>query len=95
MHLEMFAIYDKKAGAYLPPFFLPNVAMAVRTFCDCVTDDGHQFGKHPEDYSLHQFGSFDQTSGLFEDAKDIVITGLDAQAMAGVDRLPYEVSANA
>lgn len=60
------AVYDEKAKAYLPPFFLPNEAMAIRVFSDCVNSDDHQFGKHPSDYTLFSFGYFDIDTGEFE-----------------------------
>lgn len=70
MKLCVFAIYDEKAKAFLPPFFLPNPAMALRTFADCVNDpvspNQHAFARHPSDYTLFGFGFFDQDSGKFE-----------------------------
>jgi len=66
MKLKMFSVFDSKAKAYLPPFLLPETVMAVRAFGDCVMDSGHAFGKHPEDYTLFQVGSFDQNSGMVE-----------------------------
>lgn len=66
MNLKIFSIFDGKAQAYIQPFFLPTVGMAVRTFTDCVTDPGHAFGKHPEDYTLFEIGEFDDHSGEIE-----------------------------
>lgn len=62
---KIYTIYDEKAEAYLPPFFLPNDAMAIRTFSDCVQSPEHQFGKHPSDYTLMSSGHFDDLSGEF------------------------------
>ncbi len=61
MH-RMFTIYDEKAKAYLPPFFLPESGMAIRAFADCINSDAHQFGKHPSDYTLFTLGGWDDTS---------------------------------
>jgi len=66
MKFKIFSVYDDKAKAYLPPFFLPEVGMAVRAFKDCVNDPGHNFGKHPADYTLFQCGAFDDRTGLFD-----------------------------
>lgn len=63
MKHRVFVIYDDKAKAYLSPFFLPQVGMAVRTFSDLVNDPGHNFGRHPGDYSLFLVGEFEDTSG--------------------------------
>lgn len=75
---RIFSIYDTKAKAYLPPFILPEEAMAVRTFGDCVNRDDHQFHAHPEDYSLFCLGIFDDKIGeIVHNAPEIVATGLE------------------
>lgn len=66
MKHNVFAIYDSKANAYLPPFFLPTVAMAVRVFSDCVNSDSHQFGLHPQDYTLFHLGIWDDATSAFD-----------------------------
>lgn len=71
MKLQMFSIYDAKAAAYLPPWFVPNVSVAVRSFSNCANDPGHAFCINAEDYTLYHFGSFENESGkvdLFADA---------------------------
>ncbi len=59
MILNIFAIYDEKAEQYLPPFFLPQIAQAKRTFSDCINDPQHAFSAHPADYTLFHQGEFD------------------------------------
>lgn len=61
-----FSIYDQKAGAYLPPFILPRIEMAKRTFGDCINSDSHQFAAHPEDYTLFLLGTWDDETSLFK-----------------------------
>ncbi len=83
MKLKIFTVYDTKALAYLPPFFLPNELMAKRVFGDMADDITHQFGKHPEDYSLYEMGEFDDGTAGFEISKKapaLLITGLMAVA---------------
>ncbi len=83
MKLKIFTVYDTKALAYLPPFFLPNELMAKRVFGDMADDINHQFGKHPEDYSLYEMGDFDDGKAKFEisaKAPILLITGLMAAA---------------
>lgn len=70
MILRCYSIFDVKAKAFLPPFFLQAQAMAVRAFADCVNDKAHAFGRNPHDYSLFHVGVFDDESG--------VLTGADA-----------------
>ena len=59
---RIFCIFDEKAKAYLPPFILPEVGMALRTFGDCVNSDDHQFGRHPSDYTMFTLGSYDDAT---------------------------------
>lgn len=66
MELNIYSVYDVKANAYLPPFYLPTEGMAIRTFTDCVNSKDHQFGAHPEDYTLMYFGIFNDKQGSFE-----------------------------
>ena len=54
MELNLFSIYDQKAKAFLPPFHMPNKAMAERIFRDSVNDEGQMFFKHPEDYDPYR-----------------------------------------
>ncbi len=64
MILNIFTIFDSKAGAYLPPFYLPQTGMALRTFADCINDAQHSFSKHPEDYTIMAIGTWDDTTAL-------------------------------
>lgn len=64
MKHQIFSIYDEKAQAYLPPFFLHNIGMATRSFQDCINDDKHQFAQNPHDYTLFHIGEFQDDKGL-------------------------------
>lgn len=66
MQLSIFCVYDAKAQAYLPPFFLPRKQMAVRAFAECVNSSEHQFGKWPNDYTLFHIGAFNDETGLID-----------------------------
>lgn len=61
---KIFSIFDEKAMAYIPPFILPTDGQAVRIFSDCVNSNSHQFGVHPEDYTIFRLGTFDDSNGL-------------------------------
>lgn len=62
MKLEIFCVYDSKATAYLPPFFLPMMGQATRIFQNCANDDSHAFGANPGDYTLFHLGHFDDNN---------------------------------
>lgn len=66
MKQKIFMIFDDKAKAYLPPWFLPEMGMAIRAFSDCCNDPSHAFGRHPADYTLFCAGTWDVLSGRFE-----------------------------
>jgi len=65
MNQKIFTIFDSKANAYLTPFFLHMDGMALRIFKDCINDKNHQFGKHPEDYTLFCIGSWSDDKAKF------------------------------
>jgi hypothetical protein len=61
----IFAIYDKKAEAYLKPFMLKTKGEALRSFMDAVNDEKTMFFKHADDYALYELGSYDDTTGTY------------------------------
>jgi len=78
MILKAFAIYDEKAKSYLPPFFLPEEGVAIRTFSDCVNANDHQFAAHPQDYTLFRLGTFDDSTARIDSiAPQSVHNGLE------------------
>lgn len=82
MKLKCFAVFDEKARAFLPPWFLPEVQMGVRAFGDCVNDATHAFGRHPADYTLFLIGEFDCSAGDFiaeSLGKEALFTGLQCK----------------
>lgn len=56
----IFSIYDSAAEAYLPPFFVPTKAIAVRNFQHACNDETHAFHRHAGDYTLFELGTFNQ-----------------------------------
>jgi len=75
----IYSVHDSKALAYLPPFFMHNKNMAIRSFQDAVQDDGSSFHRHPEDYSLWELGEFDDNTGeiIYHTPHKALGTGLD------------------
>lgn len=66
MITRVFAVFDSAAQAYLAPFTLPAKGMAIRGFTDAVNNDQTEFSKHPEDYHLFEFGTFDDNTGIYD-----------------------------
>ena len=63
------AVKDLALGAFLPPFFVPAVGVAVRQFGDEVKKADSPMHAHPEDYELYHFGQFDDV-GVFDIRRD-------------------------
>lgn len=66
MITKTFSIFDSKAQAFLPPFQMATTGLAHRAFADCVNNPEHNFGHHPEDYTIIELGEFDDSTGTFE-----------------------------
>jgi len=64
--MHIFSVYDSKAEAYLPPFFLPQLGQGTRVFANAANDPNHQFGANPEDYTLFNIGTFDDDTAIIE-----------------------------
>ncbi|AXH76250.1 MAG: nonstructural protein [Microviridae sp.] len=60
-----YAVYDKQAEIYSPPFLEVKDGTAIRAVQDIVINNkDHVFAKHPSDFSLHRLGEFDETKGV-------------------------------
>lgn len=77
----VFTIFDDKAKAFLPPFYMPLKPMALRTFTNCVNDPTHAFCANPEDYTLFYLGIFDNESGRLEllETHEVVCNGVQVK----------------
>lgn len=63
MIINIYVTYDSKAAVYSRPFFAQARGIALRTFGDISNDPEHPIGKHPEDYTLFEIGSYDDITG--------------------------------
>lgn len=73
MKVLVFSVYDKKASAFLAPFTFPARGQAVRAFSDTVNDPKTPFWKHPEDFDLHELGTFNEASGEFVNQREFIV----------------------
>lgn len=79
MTQHTFAVFDAKADAYLAPFTAGTYGIAERMFSDLVNSDGHQFNRHPADYTLYVIGTFDtHTAQIISTELKPIVTGLQA-----------------
>ncbi len=81
MKLNIYTIFDNASGAYMRPFFLHSDGQAVRSFKDIASDAEHEVGKHPEDYSLHRIGVYDDSkAALIPEDRECLVTALEVLA---------------
>lgn len=63
MLVNIYAIYDDAAKAYMQPFFSATDGLAIRAVQKAVDDQNSDFHKHAQDYSLFGIGKFDDSKG--------------------------------
>jgi len=62
--LNIYAIHDIKAEAFLKPFFADADGLAIRMFQEAANDQDHGFCKYAEDYTLYRIGVWDEQNGV-------------------------------
>lgn len=62
MHIIV-AVYDRQLQTYMRPFVAQTAGQAIRSFSDEVNRQGSELNQHPEDYTLHRVGVWDETTG--------------------------------
>ena len=82
---RVFAVYDNAAGAYLQPFFMTTIGLAIRAFEGAATDQNHQFFNHAGDYTLFEIGTFDEVTGELVSNQNYsrLMSALEAQNRPG------------
>jgi len=67
MILSVFCVRDRATDQFGTPMFLVSTGQAIRSFGDEVNraDKDNQLFRHPEDFDLYLFGTFDSSSGEF------------------------------
>lgn len=66
MILQIMAVYDAKARAYIPPYYCAHVDVGVRVFAECANMSDHQIGRNPEDFHLYHLGTWDDITAKFD-----------------------------
>ena len=74
------AIKDSAMQAFMNPTGVRARGQALRSFTDEVNraDPQNPLHQHPEDYELWQLATFDEETGEFQNALEILIRGKDA-----------------
>lgn len=66
MKLEVMSVYDTKARAFLPPFFVPHVDVGLRSLASAANEPGHQLNRYAADFEIYHLGSWDDGTGVFD-----------------------------
>lgn len=91
---NMYSIYDRKAGYYLPIFQTRSDAEAVRHFTEIVVSSETPISKYPSDFELCQLGTIDLDSGeiLPEKNSRVILNGLSALQASQAERARYQAA---
>lgn len=66
MVIKIFSVYDSKAEAYLPPFFMPSRGVALRAFAEASNSADHKFSRYAADFTLFELGEFCDSTCKFK-----------------------------
>lgn len=68
--LVLLAVFDLKLGAYIDaPLGAPTRGVGERDFESEVNNPNSRFNKYPEDFELHEVGTFDLVTGVVTNAE--------------------------
>lgn len=79
MKLELLAVYDSKAKAFMAPFVVSQIAVAARVFAEAANKMNHQICEHPEDFTLWHLGTFDDDTATFDIKPVYINLGMASQ----------------
>ena len=90
--LNIFAVYDRKAQYYLPPFTDQYEANAIRTFTEAVMTSETPLSQYPADFDLVHLGTMDVRDGdlVALGHANILVNGLVALESAQRERARYQ-----
>lgn len=90
---NMYSVFDRKAGYYLPIFQTRSDAQAVRIFTETVvSQETGDLSKYPADFDLVCLGSMDLDTGeLFPEKNSRhILNGLSALQASQAERARYK-----
>ncbi len=85
MKQQIYAVFDTCAGIYDSPHFANSDDVVRRQFQDIATGADNPIAKHPEHYSLHRLGGWDNTNGkINNEQNECLCTALEAISQSQV-----------
>lgn len=77
----IFTVLDKKAEAFMRPFFARAKGEAIRSFSDEINTKDTMLNKYPADYELFYLGEYDEiTAGIKALSPESLGIGIDYTA---------------
>lgn len=68
MKLKMLSIYDQASKAFLPPFVVATVDIALRQLVKVMQEQPkHDFVLFGDQYTLYELGDWDNETGVFSE----------------------------
>lgn len=84
--LKMMAVYDQAVNGFMPPFGVPHVGLATRSFTDQVNraEADNSMYRHPNDYVLYVVGEYDDQFGRLipMEHPEVIVRGADVKERA-------------
>ena len=80
MILNLYSIYDLKAGVYNTIFTQLNDAVAQRAFIHLIKDENSTISSSPEDFILYCVGAFDDARGYIDNSSEYPRVVIDGKA---------------
>lgn len=77
MILNIYSIFDKKAGSYGTPFFTTNHPTAIRAVARLLFDPSTTVAHNPEDFQLIHIGEFDDATAQILSTPALVVSELE------------------
>lgn len=83
MKTNLYSIFDTASGTYGKTIFAEADGIVMREFQNMCIDAEHPIGQHPEDYSLHRLGNFNNTTGLLtNEENECLANGIEMVALS-------------
>lgn len=76
------AVRDNKMDAFMQPFFVKSLGVAVRSFADEVNRKDSPMNQHPEDYELFHIGYYSEDFGMLAPLDKVVSVALATTVFA-------------
>jgi len=88
--IKAYAVYDSKTQAFDKPMFMLTNGQAIRGWETAANNPESDYYKHPDDFTLFELGSYDDSTGKFDSLPTPVSLGLASQYKKPPEPTPLE-----